>query len=133
MTTITRRAMLGAIPAVAVLPSVPALADAAPTDWNGRWDCYLATVEAVDQYDREVLRPARNIDRTSYFLLESGRDDLVGVQTHALTKMLLTPAPTMQAVAIKIREVIRAQLWDGCDIEDVMETLLADVRSLGGC
>lgn len=149
----TRRAVLGALPAMALIGTGAAVAvHAAEPDastFNRRVAAYRRAVADYEaQHAREVM-PAyqwhsaararfgagsdqeRRAD-AAYDAAQARFDRLVDRAWRRVDLVFRTPAPNHAALADKIEIVIADEAWNRADNEDIFAALLADARRLGG-
>ena len=156
--TPSRRALLGALPAMAAIGTVPALAElpagASPIASDGgkfarRMAAYDRARDAAERFHAAFVVPADALHERAVRLhgkgsreaaetfarsvdLESRYGELVERYTRRLELALVTPATTLSAVAVKLTKMSANACWDWNNIDRHVQALLADVRRLGG-
>lgn len=157
--TTNRRSFLSgsaAIVGAASLASIPSSlsAQAGPSRWEAVCAAYAQADRAVNDYDRDFLRPASNrftawrsqypsnanigemphikadYDAASalYDPVQERFDALVDARSDALDALLLCPAPNVLAVTYKAEVIVADARWDCNDFGEVMGQMLTDLR-----
>jgi len=142
--------VLGALAIIPAIAALPALASATvpgidPTRFNrrlanyrrlkdGQEAFYAANVVPLDEAHDRTLRdtPEWRASLEAVLAAEREHDRHVDHMSQACNLMLLTPAPTLAALATKLETMVSDGQFDCGQIEGVGIVLLADVRRLGG-